>query len=589
MKNLFYTLFIGLFLLSCGTENKPTYTITTTVSPTEGGTISLTPAGRVYSEDEVVTVTGIPSTGWRFVRWEGDWVGTVSPVNVGVNKNYSIVGIFEKKDYPLTVNIEGFGEVEERVIQQKTTDYPYQTVVELTPVPDNGWRFVEWSGDLSGNEAPKQITVDKEKTVTAKFERKNYPLTITIVGEGTVKETVLPQRTTQYPFESVVVLEPMASNGWEFVRWSGNLSGNTVPEVIVVNNEKNVTATFQKKTYKLNISVEGNGAVNLEPQQERYSFGTNVILTPVPAEGWEFVEWNGDLTGSDVPNQIMMDGDKSVEAVFKIKTYSINTTLVGNARLIIEPEQDLYSHGTIVTLTARPGDFNNESWVFAGWGGDVSGKENPVTIEMLSNTNITATFERYLLKDGEVYNNTTGRVWMDKNLGASRVALSPTDFESFGDLYQWGRRSDGHEKRNSTTSTILSSTNTPPHSSFIIVSSGNYDWRNPQNNNLWQGVNGINNPCPIDYRIPTISEWKTELQSWSSNDVTGAFDSSLKLPLGGIRNWNNGVKNDEKVRGYYWSSSSANYRVQYIYFDDNIVNTDNSIRANGLSVRCIKH
>lgn len=40
---------------------------------------------------------------------------------------------------------------------------------------------------------------------------------------------------------------------------------------------------------------------------------------------------------------------------------------------------------------------------------------------------------------------------MDRNLGVSRIATSSTDSEAYGDLYQWGRLSDGHEKRTSPT------------------------------------------------------------------------------------------------------------------------------------------
>jgi hypothetical protein len=44
---------------------------------------------------------------------------------------------------------------------------------------------------------------------------------------------------------------------------------------------------------------------------------------------------------------------------------------------------------------------------------------------------------------------------MDRNLGASQVATSRSDTSSFGDLYQWGRRSDGHQCRNSSISSNL--------------------------------------------------------------------------------------------------------------------------------------
>ncbi|GAB1416194.1 hypothetical protein MASR2M117_16000 [Paludibacter sp.] len=103
----------------------------------------------------------------------------------------------------------------------------------------------------------------------------------------------------------------------------------------------------------------------------------------------------------------------------------------------------------------------------------------------------------------DVFNPVTGKVWMDRNLGASQVATSYNYAASYGDLYQWGRGTDGHEKRTSATTNTLNNTDNPGHGSFIISDSPPYDWQNTQNYNLWQGVNGINNPCPTGYRVPT--------------------------------------------------------------------------------------
>ena len=52
-----------------------------------------------------------------------------------------------------------------------------------------------------------------------------------------------------------------------------------------------------------------------------------------------------------------------------------------------------------------------------------------------------------------VLNPITGKTWMDRNLGASQVATSSSDAAAYGDLYQWGRRADGHQCRNSPTTT----------------------------------------------------------------------------------------------------------------------------------------
>ena len=59
---------------------------------------------------------------------------------------------------------------------------------------------------------------------------------------------------------------------------------------------------------------------------------------------------------------------------------------------------------------------------------------------------------------------------MDRNLGATQAATSSTDVDAYGDLYQWGRFSDGHQCRTSNTTATLSSVDQPAHGDFITVS-----------------------------------------------------------------------------------------------------------------------
>lgn len=181
----------------------------------------------------------------------------------------------------------------------------------------------------------------------------------------------------------------------------------------------------------------------------------------------------------------------------------------------------------------------------------------------------------------------TGRVWMDRNLGASRVATAYNDSAAYGDLYQWGRGADGHEKRTSPTTTTLSSSDTPGHGSFITTSSSPNDWRNARNNNLWQGVSGVNNPCPSGFRLPTEAEWQAERLTWSTNNRAGAFASPLKLVSAGYRSFVGGSINSAGSEGFYWSSSVDASYSRYLYFGNDYANTYNDDRAYGDSVRCI--
>ncbi len=196
----------------------------------------------------------------------------------------------------------------------------------------------------------------------------------------------------------------------------------------------------------------------------------------------------------------------------------------------------------------------------------------------------------YLTFEGEVFNAITGKVWMDRNLGADRVATSVTDSAAFGDLYQWGRGTDGHEKRNSPTTSVLSNDDVPGHGMFIVVETRyNNNWRIQPNNNLWQGVQGINNPCPEGFRVPTIVEWNSERTSWIPKNAKGAFESPLKLTMAGSREESEGVVELEGTNGSYWSSKGGDSSADYITFDgSSSTHMTTSLRAQGSSVRCIK-
>jgi uncharacterized protein (TIGR02145 family) len=188
----------------------------------------------------------------------------------------------------------------------------------------------------------------------------------------------------------------------------------------------------------------------------------------------------------------------------------------------------------------------------------------------------------------DVTNPTTGRIWMDRNLGATQVATSSTDVNSYGDLYQWGRRADGHQCRTSPTTGTISSTDSPAHGNFIERFNSPCDWRSPQNANLWQGVNGANNPCPSGYRIPTDPELEAERLSWSVNTSVGAFASPLKWTLAGYRSNFDSMLTNVDSNGLYWSSTVNTTFSRSFYFTSSNANNNSGNRANGYTVRCIK-
>jgi len=211
---------------------------------------------------------------------------------------------------------------------------------------------------------------------------------------------------------------------------------------------------------------------------------------------------------------------------------------------------------------------------------------------------VTFTYKGQTVTYG-VVRSSTGRKWLDRNLGASQVATSSTDVAGYGDMFQWGRLDDGHQNRNSSTTSTLSSTDVPGNNLFITNSSSPLtdpiDWRSPQNNNLWQGLSGTNNPCPTGFRIPTFNEFYLESLTWSSNNAAGAIASPLKLPMAGYRDAAVGsYVGTEGNSASYWNSDTFSYDQVKFYSYASTFSSNNSVsgsltrRANGSSVRCIK-
>lgn len=187
----------------------------------------------------------------------------------------------------------------------------------------------------------------------------------------------------------------------------------------------------------------------------------------------------------------------------------------------------------------------------------------------------------------------TGRVWMDRNLGASRRATSKDDIQAYGQLYQWGRGNDGHadyyiwnnKKQPIHGKTAVLSSTDYPETFEVIASQGLTDWRATPNDNLWQGVNGINNPCPSGYRLPTAAEFQAEITAAGLSDINSAFASFLKLPAAGVSSRNDASVNDLGVRGLYWTSTVGSNAFSF----GSGVSNYSEYRSFGMSVRCIKN
>ena len=165
------TVIISLYIIaSCAPEstltgNGTVYQLNVTVDPAEAGNV--TPSSAELTERVEVEITASPNEGWVFDRWQGDHTGSENPVTITMDREKDILALFIKSECPLTIIIEGEGTVTERMIQDPSS--PHQAV-DLTASPSEGWEFIRWDDDLSGDQNPQTIIIDANKAVIAIFE-----------------------------------------------------------------------------------------------------------------------------------------------------------------------------------------------------------------------------------------------------------------------------------------------------------------------------------------------------------------------------------------------------------------------------------
>ncbi|MHB9004912.1 MAG: InlB B-repeat-containing protein, partial [Coriobacteriia bacterium] len=345
---------------------------------TEGsGTVIQDPAGPYQFGDEV-QLTALPETGWHFAQWSGDIMGTDNPFFITLATDKNITAAFERDPITLTVNVEEGGSVE----RTPAGPYMYGDVVELNAVADTGWHFVEWSGSIQTTGNPISITLLEDQTLNAVFARSTVTLTVDIIGNGSVDR----RPPEPYTLSDSVELTAIADPGWRFVEWQGDLTGSKNPQVIILNGSKNVTAVFAPSTVTLTVNVIGSGTVEKQPP-DPYIYSDSVQLTAIAEPGWHFVQWTGDLNSTANPAVIILNGSKTVNAVFARNPVTLAVNISGSGAVNQDPPGP-YLYGDVVVLSAVPA----QGWQFDHWSGDLTGSAVTTSITLTGNKTVAAAF-----------------------------------------------------------------------------------------------------------------------------------------------------------------------------------------------------
>jgi Divergent InlB B-repeat domain len=236
------------------------------------GTVTSAPSGiscgatcqAPYSHGTSVTLSGAPGLHSEAVKWAGcDEIveGTKCKVTMGAAREVSATFNLEPQyvEFTVTLRIKGTGKGSVESIPSGIScpgdcsqTYVFKTPVKLVATPAPGSEFAHWSGGSCSGTGPCERKINSNRTVNAVFKAiGNRPLTVSKGGSGSGVVTSKPAAiecgqtcSTELDASTKVALHAIPAVGSTFTGWSGEGCSGTGSCKVLMNEARNVTATF---------------------------------------------------------------------------------------------------------------------------------------------------------------------------------------------------------------------------------------------------------------------------------------------------------------------------------------------------------
>lgn len=305
-------------------ETVPSYTITVTATPSDGGTVT---GGGSYTRGSSCTLTATPNEGYNFVRW------TKGSTELSTNPTYTFTvtanGTYKANFAADVVNYTIRTESEPSDGGTTTGDGVYEagSTCTLTATANNGYTFVEWQDgtthDRVSTNSEYTFMVEDDKTLIAKFEvtTPRYTVTTNVVydGDSTIDLDGTAGTITglNNPYESgtTCTLTATAENGFRFTGWEEIHAEHPDPTIsFTVTNNITRTAHFSPE-HDLTVSVfgTGGGARGIYYGNNRYK------LMAQADSGYIFGGWYSDGLSSETPLSMDEEWSFDIESEFPVR------------------------------------------------------------------------------------------------------------------------------------------------------------------------------------------------------------------------------------------------------------------------------
>ncbi len=369
-------------------------------------------------------------------------------------------------------------------------------------------------------------------------------------------------------------------------------TGSAILSSVTGNHDGTYTATITSNTAE-EVTITAFVIMSTELGNRKLSFGNTATVSFIPGEA--------SLTTSALtadPITIIADGKTKSTITLQAKDAKGNNLITGG----LDVTMTASNSATLSSVTDNL-DGTYAVYITSTNVGDAIITAHIAGEDLLNKAKITFFHRQETINfKGKIYKTIaspdTQRIWLDRNLGAEKVC-EETSIEStcFGDLYQWGRKADGHQTRTSEWTLI------PTYSIYDTEWNNNFnarvggDWVITDDSGALRVAawadGGRNDICPAGFSVPTLSEFQDNMVNITNRET--AFRSFLKISIGGRRYVNPILERSMllgvNANGYYWTRSPSTNNTalsMHMTFSYADVKPEAGERVNGMSIRCIK-
>ena len=388
MRLLAISVLLSFVLTNCPTQgDTELVSMTASVSPSEAGTVN-PPNGTYTSGQQISVETESADERWEFIGWTGDTTASADSLSFGIARNMDLVANYEIPTEQRPILITAAEPREGGSVTPDSSSYALGETVEVLATADEGWQFLSWSGDTTVSTNPLSVTMNNDYQLTAQFEQVEPDEFMLATSANPTEGGSIEPADGSFVSGSTVSVQVQPSEGWLFDGWSGDTTASSNPLELIMDKNYELTASFSKQIVNLSTGVDPSEGGAVSPESGSYEYGSSVEVSATPAEGWQFVSWAGDTTISVNPVTVSVDKDYTLTAVFEKKSYQLTTAASPADGGSVSPTSDSYSYGTAVDVEATAAS----GWAFTGWSGDTTTTDNPISIVVDKDYNVTANF-----------------------------------------------------------------------------------------------------------------------------------------------------------------------------------------------------